>query len=161
MRLWYLSHRRPAKAQASLRIHAVSPQPSLFAHIKYGSRRRVRSKIWHLAPLDGCTMSLRKTKSTVTSWGGSFLHLEMSSWSCNLMFWACQCDLFFFKNTQKKGLATALMLNIFCLNKYPVHMYMKPLLYCSYRSSQVQCALDIFVISGKTGSPSKNFSQQW
>ena len=38
MRLWYLSHRRPAKAQASLRIRAVSPEPSLFAHIKYGSQ---------------------------------------------------------------------------------------------------------------------------
>ena len=38
MRLWYLSHRQLAKAQASLRICAVSPEPSLFAHIKYGSR---------------------------------------------------------------------------------------------------------------------------
>ena len=48
MRLFYLSHRRPAKAQASLRICAVSPEPSLFAHIKYGSRWRVRPKIRHL-----------------------------------------------------------------------------------------------------------------
>ena len=30
MRLWFLSHRRTAKAQARLRI---SPEPSLFAHI--------------------------------------------------------------------------------------------------------------------------------
>ena len=29
--------RRPANAQASLRTRAVSPEPSLFAHIKYGS----------------------------------------------------------------------------------------------------------------------------
>ena len=29
MRLCYLSHRRPAKTQASLRIRAVSPEPSL------------------------------------------------------------------------------------------------------------------------------------
>ena len=41
MRLWYLSHRQQAKAQASLRIRAVSPEPSLFAHMKYGSRRKV------------------------------------------------------------------------------------------------------------------------
>ena len=47
MRLWYLSHRRPTKAQASLRIRAVSPEPSLFAQIKYGSRRRVRPKNRH------------------------------------------------------------------------------------------------------------------
>ena len=38
MRLWYLSHWRPAKAQASLHIRAVSPEPTLFAHMKYGSR---------------------------------------------------------------------------------------------------------------------------
>ena len=58
MRLWYLSHRRPAKAQASLRIRTVSPEPLLFAHIKYGSRRRVQSKTRHLAPLDGCACTL-------------------------------------------------------------------------------------------------------
>ena len=54
MRLWYLSHRRPAKAQVSLRIRTVSPEPSLFAHMKYGRRRRVWPKIRQLAPLDGC-----------------------------------------------------------------------------------------------------------
>ena len=42
MRLWYLAHRRPAKAQASLCIGAALPEPSLFAHINYG--RRVRPK---------------------------------------------------------------------------------------------------------------------
>ena len=59
-RLWYLSHRRPAKAQVSLRILAVSPEPFLFAHIKYGSRRRVRPKIRHLAPLDGCACAFEE-----------------------------------------------------------------------------------------------------
>ena len=64
IRLWYLSHRRPTKAQASLRIRqgsdeiacirAVSPEPLLLAHIKYGSRRRVQLKIRYLDPLDGC-----------------------------------------------------------------------------------------------------------
>ena len=49
MKLSHLQHRRPAKAQASLRICAVSPEPSLFAHIKYRSRQRVRPKIRHLA----------------------------------------------------------------------------------------------------------------
>ena len=43
-----------AKAQASLCIRAVLPEPSLFAHMKYGSRWRVWLKIRHLAPLDGC-----------------------------------------------------------------------------------------------------------
>ena len=73
MRLWYLSHSQPAKAQASLCIRAVSPA-SLFAHMKYGSRRRVRPNIRHLAPLDNWLrmrvgrMSLRKKKSTIISW---------------------------------------------------------------------------------------------
>ena len=47
MRLCYVSHMRPVKAQASLRIHAVSPEPSLFAYIKYGRRRRIRLKFRH------------------------------------------------------------------------------------------------------------------
>ena len=76
MRLWYLSHRRPAKAQASLRIRAVSPEPSLFANIKYGNRRRVRPKIRHLAPSRWLRMrvwkiSLRRTKSPIISCDGS------------------------------------------------------------------------------------------
>ena len=73
MRLWYLSHRQPATAQASLR----SPEPSLFAHMKYGSRRKpaksqtssltgwLRMRVWR--------MSLRRTKSTIISWDGLFI----------------------------------------------------------------------------------------
>ena len=60
MRLWYLSHRRPAKAQVSLRICAVSPEPFLFAHMKYGSRRSVQLKIRHLSPLDGCACAFEE-----------------------------------------------------------------------------------------------------
>ena len=60
MRLWCLSHRRPAKTQVSLHICADSPEPSLIAHIKYGSRRRVQPKIRHLAPLDGCVCTFEE-----------------------------------------------------------------------------------------------------
>ena len=60
MRLWYLSQRRPAKAQASLRIRTVSPEPSLFAHMNYGRSRRVQPKFRHLAPLDGCTCAFEE-----------------------------------------------------------------------------------------------------
>ena len=60
MRLWYLSHRRPAKAQTSLRIRAVSSEPSLFTHMKYGSRQRVRQKTRHLSPLDGCACAFEE-----------------------------------------------------------------------------------------------------
>ena len=47
---WDCASAQPAR----LCICTASPEPSLFAHIKYGNRRRVRSKIRHLAPLDGC-----------------------------------------------------------------------------------------------------------
>ena len=75
MRLWYLSHRRPAKAQVSLRIRTVSPEPSLFTHMKYQSRRRVLPKI-RSSPTRWLRMrvwrkSLRRTKSTIISWDGS------------------------------------------------------------------------------------------
>ena len=43
-----------AQSHQRLRIRAVSPEPVLFAHMQYRSRRRVRPKIRHLAPLDGC-----------------------------------------------------------------------------------------------------------
>ena len=63
IRLSYSSHRRP------------EPEPSLFAHMKYGSRWRVRRKIRHLAPLDGCACAFDEWvygKSTIISWHGSF-----------------------------------------------------------------------------------------
>ena len=59
MRLWYLSHRRPAKTQASLRICAVSPEPSPFAHMKHGSRQKVRLKIRHRAHWMAATARLK------------------------------------------------------------------------------------------------------
>ena len=55
-----ITKRRTAKAHASLRIGAVSSEPSLFAHMKYGSRPRVRPKIKHLAPLDGCACTFEE-----------------------------------------------------------------------------------------------------
>ena len=74
----------PAKTQASLRIRTVSPEPSLFAHTKYGRRRRVWPKKNNLAPLDGCACTLRRTKSTVMSWAGSNVY---SASSINLKEW--------------------------------------------------------------------------
>ena len=59
MKSW-MKLRRPANAQASLHIRAVTPEPSLFAHMKYGSRRKVRPKIRHLAPLDVCTCAFEE-----------------------------------------------------------------------------------------------------
>ena len=44
---------RAAKVQASLRIRAVSPEPSLLAHTSSESRGTVRQKARSLAPLNG------------------------------------------------------------------------------------------------------------
>ena len=52
-RLWYLLPMRAAKVQASLRIRAVSPEPSLLAHTSSESRGTFRQKARSLAPLNG------------------------------------------------------------------------------------------------------------
>ena len=44
----------------SVGIRTVSPEPTLFAHIKYGSRRRVQPKIRDLASLDGCACAIEE-----------------------------------------------------------------------------------------------------
>ena len=54
----------------------VSPEPSLFAHMKYGSRRRVWQNNQTSSPtwwqrICVWRTSLRRTKSTIISWAGS------------------------------------------------------------------------------------------
>ena len=52
-RIWYLSPMRAAKVQASLRIRAVSLEPSLLAHnTSSESRGTFRQKARSLAPLN-------------------------------------------------------------------------------------------------------------
>ena len=43
-RIWYLSPMQAAKVQASLRIRAVSPEPSLLAHTSSESKGTFRQK---------------------------------------------------------------------------------------------------------------------
>ena len=57
-RIWYLSAMRAAKVQASLRIRAVSPEPSLLAHTSSESRGTFRQKTSSLAPLNGWTCAV-------------------------------------------------------------------------------------------------------
>ena len=52
-RIWYLLPMRAAKVQASLRIRAVSPEPSLLADTSSESRGTFRQKARSLAPLNG------------------------------------------------------------------------------------------------------------
>ena len=57
-RIWYLSPMRAAKVQASLRIRAVSPEPSLLAHTSSESRGTFKQKARSLAPLNGWTCAV-------------------------------------------------------------------------------------------------------
>ena len=50
---------RAAKVQASLRIHAVSPEPSLLAHTSSESRGTFRQKARALAPLNGLACAVK------------------------------------------------------------------------------------------------------
>ena len=58
-RIWYLSPMRAAKVQASLRIRAVSPEPSLLAHTSSESRGTFRQKARSLAPLSGWACAVK------------------------------------------------------------------------------------------------------
>ena len=58
-RIWYLSPMRAAKVQASLRIRAVSPEPSLLAHTSSELRGTFRQKARSLAPLNGWACAVK------------------------------------------------------------------------------------------------------
>ena len=57
--IWYLSPMRAAKVQASLRIRAVSPEPSLLAHTSSESRGTFSQKARSLAPLNGWACAVK------------------------------------------------------------------------------------------------------
>ena len=58
-RIWYLSPLRAAKVLASLRIHAVSPEPPLLAHTSSESSGIFRQKVRSLAPLNGWACAVK------------------------------------------------------------------------------------------------------
>ena len=58
-RISYLSPMRAAKVQASLRIRAVSPEPSLLAHTSSESSGTFRQKARFLVPLNGWACAVK------------------------------------------------------------------------------------------------------
>ena len=58
-RIWYLSPMRAAKVQASLRIRAVLPEPSLLAHTSNESKGTFRQKARSLASLNGWACAVK------------------------------------------------------------------------------------------------------
>ena len=63
-RIWYLLPMRAAKVQASLRIRAVSPEPSLLAHTSSESRGTFRQKARSLAQLNGWAFVITECSKT-------------------------------------------------------------------------------------------------
>ena len=74
-RSWYSSWRQPGKAQASLGIHTVSPEPLLFAlkvwkYMKGPTKHQTSSPTrWRHMRVG--RISLQRRKSTIISWHGS------------------------------------------------------------------------------------------
>ena len=73
---------RAAKVQASLRIRAVSPEPSLLAHTNSESRGTFRQKARSLAPLNGWACAVKICHDGMledtNSLDGAQLHLSLN-----------------------------------------------------------------------------------
>ena len=86
-RIWYLSPMRAAKVQASLRIRAVSPEPSLLAHRSSESRGTFRQKARSLAPLNGWACAVEICHDGMledtNSLDGAHIWAWQPCWSCN------------------------------------------------------------------------------
>ena len=79
-RIWYLSHMRAAKVQASLRIRAVSPEPSLLAHTSSESRGTFRQKTRSLAPLNGWACAVKICHDRQTDRHNFNLFVELTTY---------------------------------------------------------------------------------
>ena len=85
-RIWYLSPMRAAKVQASLRIRAISPEPSLLAHTSSESRGTFRQKTRSLAPLNGWACAVKTCHDGMledtNSLGGAHIRFEVFNICC-------------------------------------------------------------------------------
>ena len=90
-RIWYLSPMRAAKVQASLRIRAVSPEPSLLAHTSSESRGTFRQKARSVAPLKGWACAVEICHDGMledtNSLGGAQFISNMTIFSLNVYLW--------------------------------------------------------------------------
>ena len=90
-RIWYLSHMRAAKVQASLRIRAVSPEPPLLAHTSSESRGTFRQKARSLASLNHWACAVKICHDGMLEDTNSLdgAHMVMSESICSYLFqWA-------------------------------------------------------------------------
>ena len=79
---------RAAKVQASLRIRAVSPEPSLLAHTSSESRGTFRQKARSIAPLNGwaCAVEICHDGMLEDTNSLDSAHLTLSKWNSNFQF---------------------------------------------------------------------------
>ena len=88
-RIGNLSPMRAAKVQASLRIRAVSPEPSLLAHTSSESRGTFRHKAKSLAPLSGWACAVKICHDGMLEDTNSLdgAHLLTALWNLNPPAW--------------------------------------------------------------------------
>ena len=86
-RIWYLSPMRAAKVQASLRIRAVSPEPSLLAHISSESRGTFRQKARSLAPLNGWACAVKTCHDGMLEDTNSLDSAQLIIFICRTCIW--------------------------------------------------------------------------
>ena len=91
-RIWYLSPMRAAKVQASLRIHAVSPEPSLLAHISSVSRGTFRQKARSLAPLNGWACAVKICHDGMLEDTNSLDGAHLMRWLISTVLVLLKCD---------------------------------------------------------------------
>ena len=83
--IWYLSPMRAAKVQTSLRILAVSPEPSLLAHTSSKSSRAFRQKARSMAPLNGWACAVKICHDGMLEDTNSLDGAHMSFWNFGIM----------------------------------------------------------------------------
>ena len=81
---------RAAKVQASLRIRAVSPEPSLLAHISSESRGTFRQKARSLAPPNGWACAVKICHDGMledtNSLDGAHMYSKVISWLLSKLY---------------------------------------------------------------------------
>ena len=93
-RIWYLSHMRAKKVQASLRIRAVSPEPSLLAHTSSESRGTFRQKARSLAPLNGWACAIKICHDGMLEDTNSLDGAQLLKYLKILRLFLYECDYF-------------------------------------------------------------------
>ena len=133
-RIWYLLPMRAAKVQASLRIRAVSPEPSLLAHTSSESRGTFRQKARSLAPLNGWACAVKICHDGMledtNSLDGAHIQIACVSWVVSYVYGRCM-SLFVFASSWCNWKAMIYVCSSFCASS---------LLYCH---SVTLCVLSI------------------